>query len=78
MEPQNQVMVENLFHGFCFQGFWRLSYVDGVGAILPYPKSLAYFNQWFHSGYKMFLLVELVFLKLLVVDVNKGKDIIYT
>ena len=62
MEPQNQVRVETLFPAFCFQGFWHFSYVDCVGGTLPYPQARVYYNQWSQSGYKLFLLVELVFM----------------
>ena len=39
MEIQNQVRVETLFPDFCFQYFWRFSYVDGAGNMLPHPKN---------------------------------------
>ena len=38
MEPQNQVRVETILPDLCFQGFWHLSYVDGVGDKLPLPN----------------------------------------
>ena len=41
MEPQNQVRLDTLFPAFYFQVFWRFSYVDGVGAILPNPQALS-------------------------------------
>ena len=37
MEPQKQVRLETLLHAFCFLKFLCLSYVDGVGSMLPYP-----------------------------------------
>ena len=39
MEPQNQVRLETLLLDFCFQGFWRFSNVDGVGATLTHPPA---------------------------------------
>ena len=37
MEPQNQVRVETLFPVFCFQLFWRFSYVDDMGGHITLP-----------------------------------------
>ena len=62
METQNQGRVETLFPALCFQSFWRFYYLDIMGAMLPYPQSWAYCNQWSDSGDKLFLLVELKFL----------------
>ena len=56
MEPQNQVRVETLFPDFCFQVFLRFSYVDCVGAKLPYPPDESTSQQWSQSGKHFFFL----------------------
>ena len=61
MEPKREVRTDTLFPDLCFQGFWNFSYVYGAGDKLPYTQARVYCNQWSHSGYKLFLLVELVF-----------------
>ena len=62
MEPQNQVRVETLLLAFFLQGFWSFSYIYGVGAHYPTPQYGSTAQHRYHSGYKWFFLVEVVFM----------------
>ena len=62
MEPQNQVRLETLFPAFCVRFFWRFSYVDDVGVTLTNLQHESTAQQWYQSGYNLFLLVEVVFM----------------
>ena len=62
MVPQNQVRAKNTLPDFSFHGFWHFYYLYGVGANLSYPQARVYCDQRYQSGYKVFLLFELVFM----------------